>query len=126
MRRFAQPSWTRSPSKGSPNRSSSIAWSRHIASDCHRSVPRDHGPSGFYDLHRDIRYRSRRKGLDRLFEIVSHVCREFRGTNRFNAGDGYCLTFPEVGLVLGGVEGLAEEWAAFDRLEQSHCPMTIA
>ena len=40
------------------------------------------------------------KSLDWLLALVTRVCRECRGTNRFGAGDAYCMTFPEARLAM--------------------------
>ncbi len=66
------------------------------------------------------------KILDRLYELVARVCREFGGTNRFEAGDSYCLTFPNPGLAITAVERLASEWDTFRRREGTPCPINVA
>jgi class 3 adenylate cyclase len=65
------------------------------------------------------------KSLDWLLELVGRVCRECGGTNRFGAGDAYCLTFPEAGLAMAAVERLAEGWDTFQRHEGLRCPMNV-
>ena len=65
------------------------------------------------------------KILDRLFELVSSVCRECSGTTRFGEGDAYCLTFPEARLAMAAGECLAQEWGTFERHEGLHCPMNM-
>jgi class 3 adenylate cyclase len=65
------------------------------------------------------------KILDRLLDLVGRVCREFGGTNRFSAGDSYCMTFPDPGLAMAAVERLAEGWGAFERQEGVRCPMNV-
>jgi class 3 adenylate cyclase len=65
------------------------------------------------------------KSLDWLLELVGRVCRECRGTNRFVAGDAYCMTFPEASLAMAAVEHLAEEWGTFERHEGLHCPINV-
>jgi class 3 adenylate cyclase len=65
------------------------------------------------------------KSLDRLLDLVDHACREFGGTNRFNAGDGYFLTFPDIRLAMEAVERLAEGWGTFQRREGLHNPMKV-
>src|SRR5262249_40111327 len=65
------------------------------------------------------------KSLDRLFELVSRVCRECGGTTRFGAGDAYCLTFPEARLALAAGECLAEEWGTFTQAEGLPCSMQV-
>jgi class 3 adenylate cyclase len=65
------------------------------------------------------------KSLDWLLDLVGRACLEFGGTNRFNAGDGYCLTFPEASLAMAAVERLAEGWGTFERCEGLHCPMKV-
>jgi class 3 adenylate cyclase len=65
------------------------------------------------------------KSLDRLLDLVGRACLEFGGTNRFNAGDGYCLTFPDASLAMAAVERLAEEWGTFERCEGLHCPLKV-
>jgi adenylate cyclase len=47
------------------------------------------------------------KSLDGLLDLVGHVCQECGGTNRFNAGDGYFLTFPNASLAMAAGERLA-------------------
>jgi class 3 adenylate cyclase len=66
------------------------------------------------------------KVLDRLLELVGQVCREFGGTNRFNAGDAYCMTFPDLGFAVAAAERLAEEWDLFERRERLGCSMAVA
>ena len=66
------------------------------------------------------------KVLNRLYELVGRVCREFSGTNLFGAGDAYTLTFLDPGLTMAAVEHLAEEWGAFKRRDGIRCPMNIA
>ena len=56
--------------------------------------------------------------LDRLLELVGQVCEEFGGTNRFNAGDAYCLTFSDPDRAMAATERLAQEWDLFDRHER--------
>jgi class 3 adenylate cyclase len=65
------------------------------------------------------------KSLDGLFDLVDRACREFGGTNRFNAGDGYCLTFPDIRRAMEAVERLTEGWGAFQRREGLHNPMKV-
>jgi class 3 adenylate cyclase len=64
--------------------------------------------------------------LDRLLELVERVCGELGGTTRFNAGDAYCLTFPEPALVMAAVQRLAQEWGTFAHDEELPCPINIA
>jgi adenylate cyclase len=63
--------------------------------------------------------------LNRLFALHDRVCRECNGTNRFEAGDLYCLTFPDPGLAMAAVERLAQEWDAFERGQGLGCPINI-
>jgi class 3 adenylate cyclase len=63
--------------------------------------------------------------LNRLFELHDRVCRAYRGTNRFEAGDLYCLTFPDPGLAMAAVERLEKEWNAFERGKGLGCPIHI-
>jgi class 3 adenylate cyclase len=63
--------------------------------------------------------------LNRLFELHDRVCQAYRGTNRFEAGDSYCLTFPDPDLALAAVECLKEEWDAFERGQGLGCPINI-
>jgi class 3 adenylate cyclase len=63
--------------------------------------------------------------LDRLFELIDHGCRECSGTNRFEAGDLYCMTFPDPSLAMAAVERLEKEWDAFDRGKGLGCPINI-
>jgi class 3 adenylate cyclase len=65
------------------------------------------------------------KILDYLLDLVGRVCRECDGTSRFNAGDAYCLTFPDATLAMAAVEHLAEEWGTFARDEGLHCPINV-
>jgi class 3 adenylate cyclase len=65
------------------------------------------------------------KILNRLFELHDRVCRECSGTNRFEAGDLYCLTFPDPSLAMAAVERLAKEWDAFERGQGLGCPINI-
>jgi class 3 adenylate cyclase len=65
------------------------------------------------------------RSLDRLLELIGDACREFGGTNRFSAGDGYCLTFPDPRLTMAAVERLAEGWGTFARREGLRCPMKV-
>jgi len=65
------------------------------------------------------------KVLDWLLELVGRVCRACGGTTRFSAGDAYCLTFPELHLVMAAVERLAEEWGAFAHAEGLPCSMKV-
>ena len=60
--------------------------------------------------------------LNRLFELHDRACQECRGTNRFEAGDLYCLTFPDPALAMAAVERLAQEWDAFEREKPYNCP----
>ena len=66
-----------------------------------------------------------RRVLDWLLELVDRACRECGGTNCFNAGDGYFLTFPNASRAMAAVERLAEGWSAFERREGLHCPMKV-
>ena len=63
--------------------------------------------------------------LNRHFELIDHACREGSGTNRFEAGDMYCLTFPDPGLAMAAVERLEKEWDAFERGKGLGCPIHI-
>jgi class 3 adenylate cyclase len=63
--------------------------------------------------------------LNRHFELIDQACREGNGTNRFEAGDSYCLTFPDPGLAMAAVERLEKEWEAFERSKGLGCPMHI-
>jgi len=63
--------------------------------------------------------------LNRHFELIDHACRECSGTNRFEAGDSYCLTFPDPGLAMAAVERLEKEWDAFERSKGLGCPINI-
>src|SRR5262249_16710201 len=63
--------------------------------------------------------------LNRLFELHDRVCRTSRGTNRFEAGDSYCLTFPDPGLAMAAMEYLKEEWDAFEHGQGLGCPINI-
>jgi class 3 adenylate cyclase len=63
--------------------------------------------------------------LNRLFELIDRVCREYSGTNRFEAGDLYCVTFPDPGLAMAAVERLEKEWDAFERGKGLGCPINI-
>ena len=65
------------------------------------------------------------KSLEWLLEVVGRVCRECSGTNRFGAGDAYCMTFPEARLAMAAVEHLAEEWGTFERREGLHSPINV-
>jgi class 3 adenylate cyclase len=65
------------------------------------------------------------KILDGLLNLVSRICLEGNGTSRFNAGDAYCLTFPDATLAMAAVEHLAKEWGTFARDEGLHCPINI-
>lgn len=65
------------------------------------------------------------KIFDRLLELVGSACHEFGGTNRFGAGDAYCLTFPSPGAAMAGVERLTEEWRAFIQREALACPLNV-
>lgn len=64
------------------------------------------------------------KTLDRLLDLVGSVCREFMGTSRFNAGDSYCLTFPEASRALAAADRLAREWRGF-KSEMTGCSMNV-
>ena len=66
------------------------------------------------------------KILDTLYELIHRVAREFDGTVRFGAGDGYCMTFADAGLAMAAVERLREGWDTFVRREQLPCPMNVA
>jgi class 3 adenylate cyclase len=63
--------------------------------------------------------------LNRLFELHDRVCRAYSGTNRFEAGDLYCLTFPDPSLAMAAVERLENEWDAFERGQGLGCPINI-
>jgi class 3 adenylate cyclase len=63
--------------------------------------------------------------LNRLFELHDRVCRAYSGTNRFEAGDLYCLTFPDPSLAMAAVERLENEWGAFERDQRLGCPINI-
>jgi class 3 adenylate cyclase len=63
--------------------------------------------------------------LNRLLELHDRACQECRGTNRFEAGDLYCLTFPDPALAMAAVERLAQEWDAFERDQGLGCPINI-
>jgi class 3 adenylate cyclase len=64
------------------------------------------------------------KTLDRLLDLMGSVCREFTGTSRFNAGDSYCLTFPEAGQALAAADRLGREWRGLER-EMTGCSMNV-
>jgi class 3 adenylate cyclase len=63
--------------------------------------------------------------LNRLFELHDRMCRAYSGTNRFEAGDVYCVTFPDASLAMAAVERLEQEWDAFDRAQGLGCPIHI-
>jgi class 3 adenylate cyclase len=63
--------------------------------------------------------------LNRLFELHDRMCRAYSGTNRFEAGDVYCVTFPDAGLAMAAVERLEQEWDAFERAQGLGCPIHI-
>jgi class 3 adenylate cyclase len=63
--------------------------------------------------------------LNRLFELHDRVCRECSGTNRFEAGDLSCLTFPDPRLAMAAVERLETAWDAFERGQGLGCPINI-
>ena len=63
--------------------------------------------------------------LDSLLVLVDRVCREGDGTSRFNAGDAYCLTFPDATRAMAAVEYLAEAWGTFARDAGLHCPINV-
>jgi class 3 adenylate cyclase len=63
--------------------------------------------------------------LDALLALVNRVCRECEGISRFNAGDAYCLTFPDAPRAMAAVEHLAEEWGTFARDAGLHCPINV-
>jgi class 3 adenylate cyclase len=63
--------------------------------------------------------------LDGLHDMVGGVCHEFGGVVRFNAGDAYCLTFPDAGRAMAGLQHLAAEWAAFARRQDVPCPINV-
>jgi class 3 adenylate cyclase len=65
------------------------------------------------------------KVLDQLLELVGRVCREFGGTNRFGAGDAYCLTFPGPVLALEAVECLSEAWSRAQQRDGYRCPINV-
>jgi class 3 adenylate cyclase len=64
--------------------------------------------------------------LDHLLELIGRACREFGGTNRFGAGDSYCLTFPEPALALEAVECLCEAWSRSRQRDGHRCPINVA
>jgi class 3 adenylate cyclase len=64
--------------------------------------------------------------LDRLLELVDQVCQEFGGTNRYNPGDSYCLTFSDPDRAMAATERLAQEWALYDRRERLGCSLLAA
>jgi class 3 adenylate cyclase len=63
--------------------------------------------------------------LDGLLELVRQVCSEFSGAHRSTTGDSYLLTFPDAVHAIGGVEGLAEGWNAFQRQAGISCSMNV-
>lgn len=65
------------------------------------------------------------KILDRLRDLVDHVCRDFDGVSRMSVGDSYCLTFADPKLALAAVERLVEEWHAPGRPEAARCSLSI-
>ena len=67
--------------------------------------------SGFTAITETASLATVEKILDRLFELVSSVCRECGGTTRFGQGDAYCLTFPEARLAMAAGEALARSGA---------------
>ena len=81
--------------------------------------------SGFTAITETASLATVEKILDRLFELVSSVCRECGGTTRFGQGDAYCLTFPEARLAMAAGEALAEEWGAFTHAEGLPCSMKV-
>lgn len=66
------------------------------------------------------------KVLDRLYDFVNEVSREFAGTNRFGLGDAYCLTFAEAEVAMAAAERLAGGWQGFEGELGVHCPMSLA
>jgi class 3 adenylate cyclase len=64
--------------------------------------------------------------LDQFERLIGQICEEFGGTNRFGAGDSYCVTFAEADRAMAGVARLVEQWTAFDRAEGVNCPMNVA
>jgi class 3 adenylate cyclase len=65
------------------------------------------------------------QSLNRLLALIDQACWEGRGTNRFEAGDMYCMTFPDPALAMAAVERLAQEWDAFERSHGLGCPINI-
>jgi class 3 adenylate cyclase len=64
--------------------------------------------------------------LDTLDALITGVTHEFGGTIRFNAGDAYCVTFPEVLQVMAAAERLSQQWKASNHQECTNCPINIA
>ena len=64
--------------------------------------------------------------LDSLDELIIGVAREFGGTIRFNAGDAYCVTFPEAVQAMAAAERLSQQWKASNHEECTSCPINIA
>jgi adenylate cyclase len=62
--------------------------------------------------------------LDRLLQLVSEVCREFTGVNRFSAGDAHCLTFADAEQAMAAAARLTQNWHDFHRRESITCSMT--
>jgi adenylate cyclase len=64
--------------------------------------------------------------LDHLMELVSRLCLEYAGVNRFSMGDAHCLTFSEAGAAVAAGERLQEAWRLFQEREGYHIPINIA
>jgi class 3 adenylate cyclase len=81
---------------------------------------------GFFGLAESHVMTAIEKVLDRLFDLVGRMCREFGGNNRFSSGDSYCLTFSDPDAAIAAVERLYEVWSGLRQRESFYCPINIA
>lgn len=81
---------------------------------------------GFIALRNTAPMTTVEKLLETLFRLINRAARDFSGTVRFGAGDGYCLTFPDASLAMGAVEWLSEHWDAFVAREKLPCGVNVA
>ena len=81
---------------------------------------------GFVRLRNSAPMGTIEKILETLFGVIHRVAREFNGTVRFGAGDGYCLTFADANLAMAAAARLSESWGAFVDQEKLACPVNVA
>jgi class 3 adenylate cyclase len=81
---------------------------------------------GFINIRNTAPTTTVEKILETLFGLIHRAAKEFSGTVRFGAGDGYCLTFADPGRAMAAAARVSEGWTAFLDEEKLPCPVNVA